>query len=133
MSIKQDLHLKILLAEDNKPSQLVSEAMLKKIGADVVIAENGHEVLSKLEEQNFDLILMDCQMPLMDGMLATEKIRESKNSRYQYIPIIALTADVQQETRNRCLEAGMNDFLSKPFTFQMLIEILEKNIARNIA
>jgi len=95
MSIKQDLHLKILLAEDNKPSQLVSEAMLKKIGADVVIAENGHEVLSKLEEQNFDLILMDCQMPLMDGMLATEKIRESKNSRYQYIPIIALTADVQ--------------------------------------
>ncbi len=92
----------ILLAEDNKANQLVSKAMLNAIGADVELANDGLEVLSLLSSKPFELILMDCQMPNLDGLEATARIRQMEGEAYQSIPIIALTADVQESKREEC-------------------------------
>ncbi|MDC1437020.1 response regulator [Gammaproteobacteria bacterium] len=118
----------ILLAEDNKANQLVSKAMLNAIGADVELANDGLEVLSLLSSKPFELILMDCQMPNLDGLEATARIRQMEGEAYQSIPIIALTADVQESTREECLRLGMNDFLSKPFMLNDLLAIIKKNL-----
>lgn len=129
--MEKKLHCRILLGEDNKANQRVSKAMLEALGAEVEIAEDGLEVLAMLKEKNFDLILMDCQMPNMDGMEATTNIRQQVDSAYHAIPIIALTADVQQDTRDECIRVGMNDFLSKPFTFDKLLSVMESNLRNN--
>ncbi len=119
---------RVLLAEDNKANQRVSKAMLEKIGAEVDIAEDGQQVLTLLAEKPYDLILMDCQMPVMDGFEATAAIRQLSDTPYHAIPIIALTADVQQDTREKCEKVGMNDFLSKPFTFDKLIATISRQL-----
>ena len=118
--------INILLAEDNKANQFISKAMIESVGSSVVIAENGLEVLDKVKEQVFDLILMDCQMPEMDGFEATEKVRSMDNPALANIPIVALTADVQKETRENCLQKGMNDFVSKPFTLDDITTLIQK-------
>lgn len=103
----------ILIVEDNPVNQKVLNAILKKKHYQTVIANNGKEALKCLDTMTVDLILMDCQMPIMDGFEASRKIRERKN-KYGYPPIIAVTANALSEDRDRCIDAGMNDYLAKP-------------------
>jgi PAS domain S-box-containing protein len=105
--------LKILLAEDNLVNQKVALNLLKKLGYEADVAANGQEVLNLLTQIPYDLILMDCQMPVLDGYEATQAIRQSKSIIHDTI-IIALTANAMKEDRDRCLAVGMNDYLSKP-------------------
>lgn len=117
---KQNFYGRVLLAEDNKVNQLVTQTFLKKVGLQVITVENGHELLSYLEKDSqFDLILMDCQMPVLDGYKTTLAIRQSQK-KYAKIPIIALSASVMQEEQTHCFDVGMDDFISKPVSFEAL-------------
>lgn len=119
-----DLPLRILLVEDNRVNQLVASGMLRKLGHSVDLAENGERAILALENQPYDLVLMDCQMPVMDGYEATKKIRE--NPRFQHLPVIAITANVMQGDREACLDAGMNDYVTKPYTQESLRDTLRR-------
>jgi signal transduction histidine kinase/DNA-binding response OmpR family regulator len=105
--------LRILLAEDNHINQQVAVHMLQILGQTVTVAENGLVALKKLEEQEFDLIFMDCRMPKMDGFEATKRIRN--NEKFAKIPIVAMTANASTQDRDECLSKGMDDYVSKPF------------------
>jgi len=109
--------LSVLLAEDNETNQEVAMAMLRKFGCQVDIVENGQLVLESLSQRPYDLILMDCQMPIMDGYQATQEIRqlETASDRDEHVLIIALTAHALAGDRERCLAAGMDGYMSKPF------------------
>lgn len=124
---KTDNQLSILLAEDNPINQMVAKKVLNKLGYDVIIAKDGQEALDKLAEnrQKIALILMDCRMPIKDGLTASREIRQERDS----IPIIALTANATDEDRKLCLEAGMNDFLTKPVKTKNLEPLLNKYLA----
>jgi diguanylate cyclase (GGDEF)-like protein len=113
----------ILLAEDNPVNQEVAKGFLEKLGCRVQVTNNGQEALDAALDQRFDLILMDCHMPVLDGFSATTQIRQYLQNG-KHIPIIALTADVQQGIQDQCLAAGMDDYLSKPFTLEQLQQIL---------
>ena len=117
---------RILVAEDNSTNQLLALANLKKLGYAAQVVANGREVLAALDAGGYDLILMDCQMPEMDGMSTTLKIREIERATGAHIPIIALTANAMKEDEARCLECGMDDYISKPVRRQTLKTILEK-------
>jgi PAS domain S-box-containing protein len=107
--------LRVLMAEDNAVNQLVARKMLAKLGIDVEIAVNGEEAIEALRGSRFDLVLMDCQMPVMDGFEATRRIRDRASGVLNpLVPIVALTANAMRGDRERCLEAGMTDYLSKP-------------------
>lgn len=106
--------LRVLVAEDNYVNQKVIRRQLERWGVQVEIAENGNEVLEWLSRAPFDLVLMDCQMPEMDGYEATRRIRAYEAPRGLHIPIIALTANALEGDREKCLECGMDDYLSKP-------------------
>jgi two-component system, sensor histidine kinase and response regulator len=116
--------LQILLAEDNRVNQTVAIRMLEKMGHSVVVAGNGQMALSLLKTQRFDMVLMDIQMPEMDGLTATRKIRESEQSTQYHLPIIAMTAHAMKGDRERCLEAGMDGYVSKPISSQLLEEAI---------
>jgi signal transduction histidine kinase/DNA-binding response OmpR family regulator len=116
-------NLQILLAEDNLVNQKVASLALKKLGYRVDIVNSGVEVLAQLEVQPYDVILMDMQMPEMDGLTATRYIREHSGLKPY---IIALTANVLEENRQQCLEAGMNDFLRKPIVMKELKQAIAK-------
>jgi PAS domain S-box-containing protein len=105
---------RILVAEDNLINQLVVVEQLKALGYDVAAVHNGWEALKALESGDYDLVLMDCQMPELDGYDATRRIREGAE-KSRRIPIVALTAHAMQEDLDRCLTAGMNDYITKPF------------------
>jgi len=115
--------LRILVAEDNSINRLVALAQLGKLGHKADAVANGAEALRALEEVRYDLVLMDCEMPVMDGYEATRCIRESSNSQ---IPIIAITAHAMSDERDKCIRVGMNDYISKPVDLQRLAEVLEK-------
>ncbi|MGH1470305.1 MAG: response regulator [Cellvibrionaceae bacterium] len=117
---------RILLVEDHRVNQMVAEGMLKRLGYTAKIANNGAEALEMLEEQDFDLILMDCQMAEMDGFTATEAIRFKEKSTDKHIPIIALTANTTEEDQNKCLAVGMDDYLSKPVRYTDLEHSLKR-------
>ena len=120
-------HLKVLLAEDNIINQYVAVEILKKMGIDSDIAINGIEALNLLKEKEYDVVLMDIQMPEMDGFEAAKKIRNSETDVINHdIPIIAITANVLQGDREKCLEAGMNDYISKPIVPAELVKALDK-------
>jgi PAS domain S-box-containing protein len=119
--------LKILLAEDDLSNQLVARRMLEKQGHTVTCVETGRKVLAALEKGTFDLILMDVQMPEMDGAEATREIR--KDERFRNLPIIALTAHAMAGDKERFLEAGMNDYLSKPVEMEGLSQALGRVMA----
>jgi len=145
---------RILLAEDNITNQLVALGILKKFGLRADAVANGVEVLRALKTLPYDLVLMDVQMPEMDGIEATKRIRKnekimmsdecgmmkeeepeklvahSSSIHHSSIPIIAMTAHVMQGDRERCLKAGMNDYISKPVTPEALAEIMEKWLPR---
>ncbi|MBF0525979.1 MAG: response regulator, partial [Deltaproteobacteria bacterium] len=106
--------LNILLAEDNKINQRLAQAMLESRGHNVTIVNNGVETISALKTFSFDLVLMDVQMPVMDGITATEKIRDKEKLTGGHIPIIAMTAFAMKGDQDRCLEAGMDGYITKP-------------------
>ena len=113
---------KVLLVEDDMTNQKVALSMLKRLGLDVTTANNGYEAIEAVKRNKFDLVLMDCQMPKMDGYLATTKLRKLANGKQ--VPIVALTANVHDLNKKDCLEIGMNGFLGKPFKFIELDEVL---------
>jgi CheY-like chemotaxis protein len=117
--------LKILLAEDNTVNRKLAIKLLEKLGQNVVAVENGLEVLNALNKDEYDLILMDVQMPEMDGAEATRKIREAEDGN-KHIPIIALTAHAMKGDRESFLEVGMDDYLSKPLHSDQLYEIIRR-------
>ncbi|MGB5454863.1 MAG: ATP-binding protein [Gammaproteobacteria bacterium] len=119
------LNARILLAEDNAINQDVASAMLESVGCKVVVVDDGQQVLQALKNSQFDLVLMDCQMPVMDGFKATRQLRQQQ-AKYSGIPVIALTADIQQGIVQQCQQAGMDDYLSKPFTQDSLVAIVMK-------
>jgi PAS domain S-box-containing protein len=121
---------RVLLVEDNPVNQRVAQRMLEKLAAQVTLANHGAEALERLAEGEFDAILMDCQMPVMDGFTATGKIRERERLQgTARVPIIALTANVLSEDRNRCLEAGMDAHLGKPLVPGQLADCLSRLLA----
>ena len=115
---------RILLVEDNPVNQLVAKGMLSKLGCEVVVSSHGGEALQQLERSRFDLVLMDCNMPVMNGYEATRLIRQS--GKWADLPIIALTANAMPEEREHCRSAGMNDYLAKPFHREELITVLDQ-------
>ncbi|MDM3884506.1 response regulator [Pseudomonas sp. BCRC 81390] len=114
---------RILLVEDNPVNQLVAKGMLAKLGCQVHLATQGAEALEMLEQEPFDLVLMDCNMPVMDGYEASRRIRQS--GRWPDLPIVALTANAMPEERERCRAAGMNDYLAKPFRREELLALID--------
>jgi len=121
---------RILLAEDNITNQKVAAALLKKLGLRADAVANGSEALHALETLPYDLVLMDVQMPEMDGLTATRIIRDPASSvRNRRIPVIAMTARAMQGDREICLEAGMDDYVVKPVTLQSLAKVLDRWLA----
>jgi CheY-like chemotaxis protein len=122
--------LKLLLCEDNEVNVKVALMILKRLGLKPDVAENGQEAVNKFMHVAYDLILMDCMMPVMDGFMATQKIREIEKEREVLKPvvIIALTANAGEEDRKKCLNSSMNDFLAKPIRREEISEALERNL-----
>ena len=119
--------MRILLVEDNKINQKVALGILKKLNFSVNVANNGVEAINLLENTNYDLVLMDCQMPEMDGYEATRHIRNSESKVFNHqIPVIAITANAMVGDREKCIEAGMDDYLSKPIKRKALMKMLEE-------
>lgn len=116
--------IKILLTEDNPINQEVASIMLESMGCEVEVAENGSEAISALEKDTYDLVFMDCQMPVMDGFEATRTIR--KQSKYQNLPVVALTANAMEGDRELCLASGMDDYLSKPINQNELLRTVNR-------
>jgi PAS domain S-box-containing protein len=118
-------HLNILLAEDNHVNQVVAVRLLQKRGHTVVLVETGEAVLEASRSGSFDLILMDVQMPEMDGLEATGRIRENEKATGKHTPIVAMTAHAMVGDRERCLAAGMDGYISKPLSVKELFETIE--------
>ena len=116
----------VLVVDDNEVNLMIASKILKKEGIKVSTAINGEEALQVLEESTFDAILMDIQMPVMDGYTATINIRN--NPKYQDLPILALSANVMKEFVDKSLEVGMNAHLSKPLNVEELLKTLDQYI-----
>ena len=114
----------ILVAEDNRTNQMVVGAMLKRLGYQYEIFDDGQQAIDAIDLKKYDLVLMDCQMPILDGFAATKAIRS--NDTLTDLPVIALTAGVTAQEQQQCYDAGMNDFLSKPITMEVLKNTLLK-------
>jgi two-component system, sensor histidine kinase and response regulator len=124
----------VLLAEDNPVNQEVGRTMMEAIGCRVDVASNGSEVIDRLESSRYDIVFMDCEMPVMGGLEATRLIRErEKQQSRPRATIVALTAYGADEDRSRCLAAGMDDYLGKPFRMQDLSGMMEKWCVRMCA
>ncbi len=122
-------HKKILLAEDVAFNQYIAKQMLESWGFDVMIANNGIEVLDILQKNNFDCILMDIQMPEMGGIEASERIRKMDDKAKANVPIIAVTANALKGDSEKYFAAGMSDYLPKPFEEAQLFNVIEKNLS----
>lgn len=131
ISVETVENLRVLLAEDNIVNQKVTMAYLSQLGCQADLAENGEQVLQLMQNKDYDIILMDCQMPILDGYATTETIRqlEATAALSNHVVIIAMTANAFKEDRDRCLAVGMDDFLSKPIRKQQLKEALENWIS----
>jgi CheY-like chemotaxis protein len=122
--------LRILLAEDNPVNQRLASRLLEKRGHSVLVAGNGREALEALEKGRFDLVFMDVQMPVMDGLEATAAIRKKEAVSGVRLPIVALTAHAMKGDREKCLAAGMDGYLTKPIRPQELDEVLQSYLGR---
>lgn len=119
--------MKVLIVEDFELNLIVAESIIKKYGCKAYSATNGIEAVERFKDENFDLILMDCQMPGMDGFEATKAIREiEENNSSEKVPIIALTANAMLGDKEKCLNAGMNDYITKPIQENQLIKTLKQ-------
>jgi signal transduction histidine kinase/ActR/RegA family two-component response regulator len=122
-----DLAAHVLLAEDDSVNQMVVEAMLTRLGCIVEVVADGTAALGAATQRHYDLILMDCHMPVMDGFEATRRIRDDEFERSRgHMPIVALTADALAGDRERCLESGMDDYMTKPVSSAMLATCVER-------
>jgi CheY-like chemotaxis protein len=135
---KDQRPLHILLAEDNPVNQKIAAILIEKRGHSVVIAGDGEEAVSILETQQarerpFDIVLMDVQMPKMDGLAATAVIREREKNRSEHIPIIALTAHAMKGDRETCLQAGMDAYVPKPLKADELFATISKFTDENLS
>ncbi len=117
----------LLLVEDNRVNQLVAKKLLGDLGFDVHLAENGQEALDMVTERAWRVVLMDCQMPVMDGYEATTAIRHVRAKQL----VIAMTANAMQGDREKCIASGMDDYVSKPVRKDALVEVLARWLARN--
>jgi len=124
--------LNILLAEDNAVNQKLATKLLEKRGHKVTLASNGKEALEALRKHSFDLVVMDVQMPVMDGLEATMLLREAEEFTGKHQPVVAMTALVMKGDRERCIAAGMDGYLSKPIRPQELDEVLERYIVHEL-
>ncbi len=121
--------IKILLAEDNEANQFLIKALTKSKNWDITVVENGQEAVEAFKKDEFNLILMDVQMPLMNGYEATMMIRDIEKERGTHVPIIALTAYAMKSDKDMCIEAGMDDYISKPFKRQIFLDSIEGFLA----
>jgi len=115
------LGVRVLVAEDNLVNQAVARRFLSKLGGDVVVVQNGQEAVEAVREGGYDIVFMDCQMPVMDGYVATREIRGALAS---HVAVVAMTANASAADRKSCLKAGMDDFISKPFTEADLVAVV---------
>jgi CheY-like chemotaxis protein len=122
--------LRILVVEDNIVNQKVAEAVLKKRRHDVVIAPNGREAIAALDKEDFDIVLMDVQMPEMDGFEATRLIRDRQKTEGKHTPIVAMTAHAMKGDREKCLAVGMDDYVSKPIREDALFSVIDRFASR---
>ena len=120
------LRSRILLAEDNVVNQRLTARVLEKSGHTVVIVANGREALDALRDDTFDMVLMDVQMPGMDGYEATRAIRTGERIKNKHIPVLAFTAHAMAGDRDRCLAAGMNGYISKPINASHLLNLVSR-------
>jgi len=128
---RQRAGVRILLAEDNITNQRVALAILSKLGYRANAVADGEQALKALESRRYDLVLMDCQMPVMDGFEATAAIRSSRSAVHNHgIPIVAMTAHAMKGDREACLEAGMDDYVAKPIRPRELTEAIERSLSR---
>lgn len=118
-------NVKVLLVEDNKVNQKVAIAILKKAGCEVDAADNGQDAIQQIVKKKYDVVLMDCQMPIMDGFEATARIRAMQEP-LRSISIIAITAHAMKDDRQKCLDGGMDDYIPKPVNRQILIDLINK-------
>ena len=116
--------LRILLAEDNEFNQRVAIGLLSNSRHNITVVQNGQEALARIEAESFDLVLMDLQMPVMDGIEATRTLRQREVDTGTHLPVIGLTARAMENDRQRCLDAGMDDYLTKPFKIADLSDAL---------
>ncbi len=116
--------LRILLAEDNQVNLRVAQALLERMGHTVSAARDGRQALQRLQDENFDLVLMDVQMPEMDGFDATRAIRSQEQNTGKHLPIIAMTAHAMKGDQDRCRESGMDDYVAKPISVQALADAI---------
>jgi CheY-like chemotaxis protein len=114
------------VAEDNPVNQTIAVKMLQKLGLKADVAANGKEAIQRLRQQKYDLVLMDCQMPEMDGYEATALIRQDVELGQTHLPIIAMTANAMADDEGRCLKAGMDDYIPKPIAMKKFGDILYK-------
>jgi len=119
---------RVLLVEDNKINQLIANRFLAKWDISYDVADNGAIALGKVQDNDYDVVLMDLQMPTMDGYTATAKIRNLQDNKYKKLPIIALTASAMLEERNRVYTVGMNDYVAKPFNPNELYSVISKHV-----
>lgn len=122
--------LKVLVAEDNRTNQMIAQSMLRRLGCRVDVAGNGQEAIEAVAARPYDIVLMDVQMPEVDGLEATRRIR-AREDAVSAIPIIALTANAMAGDRTICLEAGMDDFVSKPINKQTLIQAINRMLRKS--
>lgn len=120
----------ILLVEDNVINQKLALLQLKKLGLNIKLASNGQEAVDLVSKNNFSLIIMDCQMPILDGFEATKKIRELEKVSGTHIPIIAMTANAMESDKEKCFDAGMDDYISKPVEIAKLHQKIKKWITQ---
>ncbi|PQA89381.1 response regulator [Hyphococcus luteus] len=118
--------LKILIADDNADGRAILERYLKRKGCEAVFVADGKACLERALSEDFDVVLLDMNMPVMDGWRAAEQIRAQKT--YEELPIIAFTAYAMRGDREKCLDAGCTDYLSKPIDFAQLSQMLEKHV-----
>jgi CheY-like chemotaxis protein len=119
--------VKVLLVEDNKVNQKVAIAILRKAGCQVEAVENGQDAIQRVAKIVYDIVLMDCQMPVMDGFEATARIREMGGAKSK-TPIIAITAHAMKDDRQKCLDGGMDDYISKPVSRNELVALINKYV-----
>ncbi len=119
---------RVLLVEDNPVNQLVAKEMLASLGCQLEVADNGRAALECIRRGKFDVVLMDCQMPEMDGYEATRELRRIESSGNSRLPVVALTANAMDGDRDRCVAAGMDDYLTKPFKREQLAKMLARHL-----